>query len=89
MNGSSRGKNLWKYGFSILSVFLWIITIVLFFKSNSSYDTTDYEAQREIMDAMRWLPACCIGAIISTLAAYVIFELLEYIDDQRKITDGK
>ncbi len=82
MKESKFGDNLWKYIFPILSVILWIITIILFFKSNSSYTTNDYEAQREIMDAMRWLPACCIGAVISTAATYVISELLRHIDGQ-------
>ena len=69
-------KNMWKYIFPTLAAILWIITIILFFKSNNSYSTTDYEAQLEIMNAMRWQPACCIGAIISTAAAYVV----QYID---------
>lgn len=73
-------KNLWKYIFPSLSAILWIITIILFFKSNSSYSTTDYEAQLQIMNALRWQPACCIGAIISTAAAYVIEEIQNYID---------
>ena len=73
-------KKLWKYIFPSLSAILWIITIFLFFKSNSSYSTTDYEAQLQIMNALRWQPACCIGAIISTAAAYVIEEIQNYID---------
>lgn len=73
-------KKLWKYIFPSLSAILWIITIILFFKSNSSYSTTDYEAQLQIMNALRWQPACCIGAIISTAAAYVIEEIQDYID---------
>ena len=73
-------KKLWKYIFPSLSAILWIITIILFFKSNSSYSTTDYEAQLQIMNALRWQPACCIGAIISTAAAYVIEEIQNYID---------
>ena len=64
----------------ILAVILWIITIILFFKSNNSYSTADYEAQLKIMNAMRWQPACCIGAILSTAAAYVVSEIREYID---------
>ena len=73
-------KKIWKYIFPSLSAILWIITIILFFKSNSSYSTTDYEAQLQIMNALRWQPACCIGAIISTAAAYVIEEIQNYID---------
>ena len=73
-------KKTWKYIFPSLAAILWIITIVLFFKCNSSYSTTDYEAQQQIMNAMRWQPACWIGAIISTAIAYVISEIQEYID---------
>lgn len=73
-------KKTWKYIFPALAAILWVITIILFFKSNSSYSTTDYEAQQQIMDAMRWQPACCIGAIISTAIAYVISEIQEYIE---------
>lgn len=70
-------KKLWKYIFPSLSAILWIITIILFFRSHGSYDTADYE---QVMNAMRWQPACCIGAIISTAAAYVIEEIQDYID---------
>ena len=73
-------KNMWKYIFPTLAASLWIITIILFFKSNSSYNTTDYKTQLEIINAMRWQPACCIGAIISTAIAYVVSEIQEYID---------
>ena len=73
-------ENMWKYTFTILAIILWIITIILFFKSNRSYSTDDYEAQLQIMNAMRWHPACCIGAIISTAAAYVVSKIQEYID---------
>ena len=75
-------KDMWTYIFPVLAGVLWIITIVLFFKSHRSYSTTDYEAQLQIMNAMRWLPACCIGAVISTAAAYVVEALLEYIDKE-------
>ncbi len=74
-------KNLWKYIFPVLSAILWVVTIVLFFKSHRSYSTNDFEAQRAIMDAARWQPACCIGAIISTAAAYVVSELADRIDE--------
>lgn len=73
-------KNMWKYIFPALAAILWIITIILFFKGHRSYDMTDYEAQLQIMNAMRWQPACCIGAIISTAAAYVVEEIQAYID---------
>ena len=73
-------KNMWKHIFPLLATILWIITIALLLKSNSSYHTADYEAQLQVMNATRWLPACCIGAIISTVAAYVVLEIQEYID---------
>lgn len=73
-------KNLWKYIFPALSIILWVVTIALFFRANSSYDTTDIEAQRAIMNAARWHPACCIGAIISTAAAWVVSEIADRID---------
>lgn len=82
MKRKTWGDNLWKYSFPILSVILWIASIVFFFKSNSAYDTGDYQSQKEIMDAMRWYPVCFIGAIISTAASYVISGLLRYIDGQ-------
>lgn len=82
MKRKNLGDILWKYIFPILSVILWIATIIFFFKSNSTYDTGDYQSQMEIMNAMRWYPACFIGAIISTVASYVISELLRYIDGQ-------
>ncbi len=73
-------NNLWKYVFPAISIILWIVAIVLFFKVNSSYHTNDYEAQLAIMNAARWQPACCIGAIVSTAAAYVVSELRRYMD---------
>ena len=81
MNHSNFEKNLWKYIFPALSIILWIVTIVLFFKSHSSYQTNDYEAQLAIANAMRWHPSCFIGAIISTAASYVVSELQAYIDE--------
>lgn len=74
-------KNLWKYIFPVLSIILWVVTIVLFFKANSSYNMTDIEAQRAIMNAARWHPACCIGAIISTAATWVVSEIADRIDE--------
>ena len=74
-------KNLWKYIFPALSIILWVVTIVLFFKANSSYNMTDIEAQRAIMNAARWHPACCIGAIISTAATWVVSEIADRIEE--------
>lgn len=74
-------KNLWKYIFPVLSIILWVVTIVLFFKANSSYNMTDIEAQRAIMNAARWHPACCIGAIISTAATWVVSEIADRIEE--------
>ena len=74
-------KNLWQYIFPALSIILWVVTIALFFRANSSYDTTDIEAQRAIMNAARWHPACCIGAIISTAAAWVVSEIADRIEE--------
>ena len=73
-------KNMWKYIFPALAALLWVVTIVLFFKCSRSYDTTDYEAQLQIMNAVRWQPACCIGAVISTAAAYVVSKIQERVD---------
>ena len=70
-------KNMWKHIFPVLSAVLWIITIILFFKGHGSYD--DYEVKMQVMNALRWQPACCVGAIISTAAAYVIEEIKDYI----------
>jgi hypothetical protein len=77
-------NHLWRYIFPALSIILWILTIVLFFKSNEAYSTNDFEAQWEIMNALRWHPACCIGAIISTAAAYVVSELQNLIDERNE-----
>lgn len=74
-------KNLWQYIFPALSIILWVVTIVLFFKANSSYNMTDIEAQRAIMNAARWHPACCIGAIISTAATWVVSEIADRIEE--------
>lgn len=74
-------KNLWQYIFPVLSIILWVVTIVLFFKANSSYNMTDIEAQRAIMNAARWHPACCIGAIISTAATWVVSEIADRIEE--------
>lgn len=73
-------KNMWKYIFPALAALLWIVTIVPFFKCSRSYDTTDYEAQLQIMNAIRCQPACCIGAVISTAAAHVVSKIQERID---------
>lgn len=75
-------NNLWKYIFPVLSVFLWILTAVLWFKMNGSYHTNDYESQQAIVDAARWHPACCIGAVISTAMAWVISDLQRILDEK-------
>ena len=74
-------KNLWQYIFPALSIILWVVTIALFFRANSSYNTADIEAQRAIMNAARWHPACCIGAIISTAATWVVSEIADRIEE--------
>ena len=71
---------LWKYAFPVLSGILWIATIVLFFKANGSYHTGDLEAQQAIWSAIRWQPACCVGAVLSTVASFVVFSLAEHLD---------
>jgi len=81
MSSNKIWDNLWKYIFPILSVVLWIITIILFIKSKSGYDTRDLETQFQILNATRWHPACCIGAIISTAAAYVVSELRRHFEE--------
>jgi len=81
MSSNKIWNNLWKYIFPILSVILWIITVILFIKSKSGYDTRDLETQLQIMNAARWHPACCIGAIISTAAAYVVSELCRHFEE--------
>ena len=82
MKKSNFVDNLWKYIFPVLSVCLWILTVVLWFKMNSSYHTNDYEAQLEITNASRWHPACCMGAIISTAMAWVISDLQRIMDEK-------
>ena len=84
MNSEKIWDNLWKYIFPILSVVLWILTIVLLIKSRSGYDTRDFEAQIKIINATRWHPACCIGAIISTAAAYVVSELRRHFERDKQ-----
>lgn len=81
---SKLRDNLWKHIFEILSVILWIIVIVLYFKRAGGYRSDDYRTQMEIMTATRWYPACFIGAIISTAAAYFLSALLDYIDKRGK-----
>ncbi len=77
-NGNFK-ENLWKYVLPILALVLWISTAVLWVKCSHGYTTDDYEAQMEIMNAKQWYPACFIGAIISTVAAYVVSELSDRI----------
>lgn len=79
-----KTKNLWKYIFPLLALALWIATIILLFKSNSSYHTGDYATIQAIEKAARWQPACCIGAIISTALSFVIGELVSLIEENRK-----
>ncbi len=74
---------LWKYAFPVLSAILWIATIILFFQANGSYQTGDLEAQQAILSAARWQPACCIGAVVSTVASFVVFSLAEYFDSKK------
>ncbi|MBQ8831034.1 MAG: hypothetical protein IJ017_05505 [Oscillospiraceae bacterium] len=74
MKWNNIKDNLWKYVFPVLAIILWIATIVLFFTSHRGYDINDYESFMPVMNAMRWQPACFIGAIISTAAAFVIEE---------------
>ena len=68
----------------IAAILLWIIVIVLYFKRAGGYRSDDYRTQMEIMTATRWYPACFIGAIISTAAAYFLSALLDYIDERGK-----
>lgn len=84
MKDSGRSEKISSLVFPVLSLVLWIATIVLFFKSNGSYSTNDYEAQRAIEDALRWHPACCVGAIVSTAAAYVVSSLRQSMDREEK-----
>lgn len=49
-----KNNQIWRYVFPALSVVLWIATIVLFFRGNRAYSTTDYEAQMQIASALRW-----------------------------------
>ena len=75
--------SLWTYVFPVLSVILWIITIRLFFRMNAPYMTNSVEAER-VMNAMRWHPACFVGAIIATATGYVTSELRKYFDEKIK-----
>ena len=77
---NGMGDILWKCIFPLLSVVLWILTIVLAFKANGSYQTGDYAAIQAIESALRWRPACCIGAIISTALSYVIMGLAKHFE---------
>lgn len=76
-----KNNQIWRYVFPALSVVLWIATIVLFFRGNRAYSTTDYEAQMQIASALRWQPACFVGALISTAAAYVASEIEQYLNE--------
>lgn len=78
MKNDTEGS-LWKYIFPILAVILWVAAIVLTFKANGSYQTGDYASMQAIENALRWRPACCIGAIISTAASYVIIQIAKHI----------
>ena len=83
MQDDNVNRNLWKYILPVLSVVLWVMTIVAFFKSNGTYTTNDYEAEMAIINAQRWYPACLIGAVITTAVSYFISQLCEYIDREK------
>jgi len=70
--------NSWKYVFPALSVIFWIATVVLFIRSTGVI--SNYETELQVLTAVRWLPACFIGAVFSTAAAYVVEEIHRIFD---------
>ena len=68
----------------VIAALLWIAAIVCVIKSNASYQSSDQSALQTILAAQRWYPACFIGAIISTAAAYIIDDLYAHIDKDKK-----
>ena len=73
-----------RYLFLIIAAVLWIAAIFCVIKANASYQSSDLNALQTILGAQRWYPACFIGAIISTAAAFVIDDLYEHIDKDKK-----
>lgn len=72
MRKNNFEDKLWDHIFSILAAILWIASIVLYIKGRSSYHTLDHQAQLRIANALRWQPACFIGAVICTAACITL-----------------
>ena len=77
---NDAGGNLWKCIFPSLSVILWIATFVIPFVVNGSTYTDSNTAMLAMTKALCWRSACCIGAIISTAASYVIIQIAKHIE---------
>ena len=75
MQNRREKRAAWRWVFPILAAILWIAAIACFFIGTGSYDNTDPAARQRVVEAVRWQPACTIGAILSTAAAYVLAEL--------------
>ena len=79
MKNDAKG-NLWKSVFPILSIILWLAAIFIPMIAQTRSYTDSYFANMAITKAYSWRAACCIGAIISTTASYVIIQIAKHIE---------
>ena len=71
-----------KYVFPVIAAILWIAVCMIFVRAHSPFHSSDYAARQAAETAVRWLPACVIGAILSTAASFVVIRLLKDMDDK-------
>ena len=56
--------------------------VYLFVRAHSPFHSNDYAARQAAEAAIRWLPSCVIGAILSAAASLVVVRLLKDIDEK-------
>ena len=72
--------NLWKSVFPVLSIILWLAAFFIPIIAQTRTYTDSYFANMAITKAYSWRAACCIGAIITTAASYVIIQIAKRIE---------
>ena len=82
MKDNTKG-NLWKNIFPLLSIILWLATFIIQFVASNTVYSNGYMATVGMIKTISWRSACCIGAIISTAASYVIKELVNHIENKQ------
>ena len=71
-----------KYVFPVVAAILWIAVCILFVRAHSPFHSNDFAARQAAETAIRWLPSCVIGAILSTAASFVVIRLLKDKDEK-------